>query len=100
EVYSDVAWFVLACDLPYVDTETINTLVRCRNPQAIATAYEHPEDRLPEPLCTIYEPKCKTLLGSLANQGYFSPRRALIHGDVLIVRPANPQALVSVNKPA
>ena len=36
--YPDVAWLVLACDLPLLDRETLTILVTARNPGKAATS--------------------------------------------------------------
>ncbi len=50
------AWLVVACDLPFVDSATLGSLIAHRDPQRIATAYRSSHDGLPEPLCAIWEP--------------------------------------------
>jgi molybdopterin-guanine dinucleotide biosynthesis protein A len=93
------AWLVLACDLPFVTEETLDTLVRCRNPFRLATAYVSAHDGLPEPLCAIYEPKSvHRLLGFLA-RGYQCPRKVLINSDTQLIEPPEQGELDNVNHP-
>src|SRR5262249_14479334 len=56
EKYPNVAWLVVACDLPFLDHGTLSTLLAARQTQRLATAYRSSHDVLPEPLCAIYEP--------------------------------------------
>ncbi len=56
-----VAWLVLACDLPFVDEDTLRHLAAARDPSRVATAYRSTHDGLPEPLCAIFEPKSRAL---------------------------------------
>jgi molybdopterin-guanine dinucleotide biosynthesis protein A len=64
EQYPNVAWLVLACDLPYLDAATLEHLLRARDPARDATAYTSSHDGLPEPLCAIYEPSSREKLAS------------------------------------
>ena len=50
------AWLVVACDLPFLNTGTLQHLLRSRDLDYLATAYRSAHDGLPEPLCAIYEP--------------------------------------------
>lgn len=95
---SEVAWLVLACDLPYVDHETIAGLVQSRNAAKDATAYHH-EDQVIEPLCTIYEPRCRTLLLETYAQCCFSPLKALFGAKIDVLAPADPKHLINANFP-
>ena len=52
----NVAWLVLACDLPFLSDAALSQLLRERDPAAVATAYRSTHDGLPEPLCAIWEP--------------------------------------------
>ena len=50
---ADVAWLVIACDLPFLDAQTLDTLLLARDPGFDATAFRSSHDGLPEPLCAI-----------------------------------------------
>ncbi len=99
------AWFVLSCDLPFIETEDLRQLVGERDPLNLATAFcsqngSRPEetDYLPEPLIAIYEPKARTrLLGGLM-RGVGSPRSLLSLGGTKLVAPIRKRALFNANK--
>ena len=55
--HKNAVWFVLAIDLPFVKQQTLEYLLENRDKEKLATAYRSSHDDLPEPLCTIYEPK-------------------------------------------
>src|SRR5690348_13469845 len=57
--HPEAAWLVLACDLPLLDQQTLEHLLRSRHPEREATAYRSSHDGLPEPLCAIYEPSSR-----------------------------------------
>jgi molybdopterin-guanine dinucleotide biosynthesis protein A len=75
---ADVSWFVIACDLPFLDRRTLSVLVSQRDREDRAVyAYASAHDGLPEPLCAIYEPVfAETLRRNLAKHHY-CPRRIL-----------------------
>ncbi len=79
------AWLVLATDLPFVNDEIIQLLLRHRNPKKIATSIKGKSKDFVEPLITIYEPKAYPVLLSYLAQGYSCPRKVLINSDVEII---------------
>lgn len=81
----DVAWLVLATDLPFVTDEVIQLLLKHRNPSKAATTIKGKNKDFPEPLITIWEPKSYQLLLNYLAQGYSCPRKVLINSDVEIV---------------
>lgn len=95
----DKAWLVVACDLPLLDKNSLEFLIQSRDPEKAATTYESPFDGLPEPLITIWEPKSYPLLLNFLGTGKTCPRKVLINSDTLILKPANPDALMNVNTP-
>lgn len=99
ETNADVAWLVVACDLPLIDDATIEYLVKHRDTTKAATTYKSPHDGLPEPLITIWEPYGREILWSYKVEGYNCPRKALINSDTLILEPLNADALINTNTP-
>jgi molybdopterin-guanine dinucleotide biosynthesis protein A len=97
--YPDVAWLVLACDLPFLDGGTLEHLLRARMPHRQATAYRSSHDGLPEPLCAIYEPSSRTEIAAYVASGKQCPRKFLLKGDVQLIDEPNPRALENVNTP-
>jgi molybdopterin-guanine dinucleotide biosynthesis protein A len=97
--HAEAAWLVLACDLPFVDEETLATLVRSRAPERMATAFRSSSDGLPEPLCAIYEPASRGALKRYVAAGRSCPRKFLIESDARLLEQPNPRALDNVNTP-
>lgn len=95
----DSAWLVIACDMPLLDKEALDFLVRSRDPEKSATAYESPLDGGPEPLAAIWEPKSYPLLMDFIKSGSHSPRKFLMNNDILMLKSKNPQVLRNVNTP-
>jgi molybdopterin-guanine dinucleotide biosynthesis protein A len=81
----DVAWLVIATDLPFVNDDVIQKLLQHRNPSKAATTIKGKNKQFPEPLITIWEPKSYTLLLNYLAQGYSCPRKVLINSDIEIV---------------
>ena len=99
EAHPDVAWLVVACDLPLMNTITLQYLVANRNPNTIATTFQSPHDGLPEPLVTIWEKKSYPLLLEKMNEGQKCPRKVLINNDITLLTAPDPEALLNTNTP-
>ncbi|HEU4780448.1 MAG TPA: NTP transferase domain-containing protein [Steroidobacteraceae bacterium] len=95
--YPDAAWLVLACDLPFLDGPTLDTLLLARDPNFDATAYRSSHDGLPEPLCAIYEPRARPALAAQIAAGRNCPRKFLINAYTQLLDQPNPRALDNVN---
>ncbi|MET2986584.1 NTP transferase domain-containing protein [Aureibaculum conchae] len=92
------AWLVLATDLPFVNDDIIQLLLKNRNPKKIATAIKGKGKAFVEPLITIYEPKAYPILLSYLAQGYSCPRKVLINSEVEIVE-VNDDLIRNINTP-
>ena len=97
--HPEVAWLVLACDLPFVSDAAIEELLRRRDPSALATAYKSAHDGLPEPLCAIWEPAAAPPLAESQAAGGHCPRKFLIRHGAPLIDPPDPRALDNVNTP-
>ncbi|MFI4889105.1 MAG: NTP transferase domain-containing protein [Steroidobacterales bacterium] len=95
----DVAWLVVACDLPFLSDAVVEHLIRARDPNRTATAYRSTHDGLPEPLCAIFEPAAAAGLAAAQAEGRDCPRKFLINADVSLVEAFDPRALDNVNTP-
>jgi molybdopterin-guanine dinucleotide biosynthesis protein A len=97
--FPQVAWLVLACDLPFLDEGTLTTLISARDPHRLATAFRSSHDVLPDPLCAIYEPASREAILAHIASGKNCPRKFLINSDVQLLDEPNPHALDNVNTP-
>lgn len=93
----DAAWLTVACDLPLLTLQTLTTLVSNRDFSKLATTYYDSEERFPEPLITIWEPRAYPLLLQYLALGYSCPRKVLINADIKIIRAPNPAEFKNVN---
>lgn len=92
-------WLVVACDLPYLNTETLQKLINeyQRQPGEL-TAYKSTHDGLPEPLCAIYPSGKDQELLELAHQlGKFCPRKLLIQKQARLIQQDDPRSLENIN---
>ena len=95
--HPQVAWLVLACDLPFLDARTLDTLLAARDVTRDATAFKSSHDELPEPLCAIYEPSARASLDAYMTGGRNCPRKFLIGASSRLLDQPNPRALDNVN---
>ena len=91
------AWLVLACDLPFLDAATLDTLLGARAPDLDATAFRSSHDGLPEPLCAIYEPRAGAGLAAHIASGRNCPRKFLLNANIRLLDQPNARALDNVN---
>ena len=101
--YPDVAWLVLACDLPFLSDAAIAQLLRERNSAGLAvglaTVYKSAHDGLPEPLCAIWEPGAAKALAGYQAGGGVCPRKFLIKQGARLLELPDARALDNVNTP-
>jgi len=95
--HPEAAWLVLACDMPFLDAHTLETLIAGRDPTGDATAYRSSHDGLPEPLCAIYEPRAAVSIAAHVAAGKNCPRKFLINARTRLLDQPHPRALDNVN---
>ncbi len=95
----NAAWLVIACDLPLLEKEQIQTLLKARSPGRLATAYQLASQRFPEPLIAIYEPKAYQRLLQFLSMGYACPRKVLINSDVNKLVTKDERPFMNANTP-
>lgn len=91
------AWLVVACDLPFLNEQTLRYLVEHRDVHKLATAFKSNHDGLPEPLCTIWEPAAREPVLAYLAAGKQCPRKFLINADTLLLDLPDDRALDNVN---
>ena len=96
--YPDVAWLVLACDLPLMDLDALKELISQRDSVKVATAFALKENPLPEPLCAIWEPQAlQQSIEYLKSGNGTCPRKYLINHDTKLVFPKFENVLLNAN---
>jgi len=99
EYDSRKAWLVLACDMPFIEAETLAFLVKNRNQDDLATVFCNPETKLPEPLVGIWEPALYSIIRHAFLQNQYSPTRILTNSKVNLLECPKPKWLLNVNTP-
>jgi molybdenum cofactor guanylyltransferase len=94
---STCAWWVIACDLPYVDADALSFLLSQRDITKEATFYYDPETLFPEPLLTIFEPSIYPELLKAYQSGLTSLNRILLNCKGKRVKPADVRIIRSLN---
>ena len=98
EQYPEVAWLVVACDMPLLNAQALEHLIAARDPEKYATAYALQGSTLPEPLCAIWEPKALNQAKAYLEAGNGTcPRKYLINSDIKLVHPGNDRVLFNAN---
>lgn len=95
----DVAWLVVACDLPFLSLKSLRALIDARDRAKVATAYQNPDDHLPEPLIAIYEPRSREGLLEAVRNGQNCPRKFLLQSDCKFILPETPDIIANINTP-
>ena len=97
--YPGASWIVMACDLPFVTSETIHYLIERRKSELSATAYISATDQLPEPLCAIWEGHFLPDILALLKEGVKCPRKILIKSNIQLLTQQHQNWLINVNDP-
>jgi molybdopterin-guanine dinucleotide biosynthesis protein A len=98
EKHPNVAWLILACDLPLIDIPSLKELIKARDITKVATSFALKENPLPEPLCAIWEAEGLTAsLAYMNTQQGSCPRKFLINNDVALVFPKDEKVLLNAN---
>ncbi|MES2795933.1 MAG: NTP transferase domain-containing protein [Bacteroidota bacterium] len=95
--HPNAAWLVVACDMPFINENTLKKLVANRNSSKIATAFQSPNEEFPEPLITIWEPRAYPKLLTMLAYGYDCPRKTLINSDIELIKVDDPAELQNIN---
>jgi molybdenum cofactor guanylyltransferase len=95
----DASWLIIAVDMPYVNTFTLQSLTSVSVENKIATCFYNPETQQPEPLLTLWEPGAYPLLLAFTAQGNISPREFLKTHNVNLIQPPDGKMLLNFNSP-
>ncbi len=96
--FPSAAWFVVACDLPFVDERTVSHLIARRSMTAHVTAYIDREGWI-QPVCAIWEPRALERLQRRVRSGRFGLYRSIVGGPIHTVPANHPFELCDVDTP-
>ncbi|MDH7460800.1 NTP transferase domain-containing protein [Chitinophagaceae bacterium 26-R-25] len=99
KTFPDVAWLLIACDLPLLTNRSLKSLVAHRNHEKIATTFIGPENHLPEPVITIWETAGIELLRKRVAQGFNSLQHVLEDNDIELLQNEFPNEQINANTP-
>ncbi len=97
--HPEASWLVLACDLPYISKENLESLIKGRNYFKKATCFKNPEKGWPEPLCTIYEPSSIKAFHQYLSLGIICPRKVLMNMPHELLVANSDLTLQNINTP-
>ena len=96
--FPDVAWFVIACDLPLLTPAAVGALAEVRRADRDATGYRNPRHGFAEPLCAIWEPATLAAFQRrLAAQELDSPRDMLAQVRTELIAAPEARLLENLN---
>lgn len=96
--YPEVAWLVLACDMPLINETSLEEMIDQRNHEAMATAYSLKDNPLPEPLFAIWEREALSAAIPYLEAGAGScPRKFLIRNNAHLIFPKEEHVLMNAN---
>jgi len=96
----NVAYLVLACDLPFINKDSLIKLIEARVASKFATSYQLQNQEFPEPLLSIYEPKIYQRMMRFLTLGYACPRKVLINSDIQKVILKDDKIAFNANTPS
>jgi len=92
-------WLVIACDLPLLQQEDLQSLVDHHADTKDATCFLNPLDDHPEPLCALYSPSAAAKLATVLEKNQRCARRFLASLDRTDLNPSDPRTLLNLNRP-
>lgn len=96
--FPDKSWLVLAIDLPFVNYDCLDYLIKNRSYSHDATAYKSSSDGLPEPLCAIWEAKALDSIKEFVRNKK-CPRKYLINHNTKLLDLPDKKFLDNINSP-
>lgn len=96
---SNVAWLVVAADMPMINKDVLQFLSDHRDPSKVATCFTDSEGTEPEPLLSIWEPRCYEALKIFFEEGKISPRSFLKTHDIKLLTAYSKEIGLNINTP-
>ncbi|MEN8784979.1 MAG: NTP transferase domain-containing protein [Akkermansiaceae bacterium] len=93
------SWLVIACDLPMIQGEDLQSLVDQSDSSKDVACFLNPLDDHPEPLCALYSPSAAGKLAEVLEKNQRCARRFLASLDRVDLIPSDLRALLNLNRP-
>src|SRR5690606_32391467 len=97
--HPDCAWLVVAIDMPFIDSVSIDYLLQQRKAKKVATCFYDSDSQWPEPLYSVWEPVANPLLAEFYKRGNISPRDFIRQHDVNSIPSPDRKILMNINTP-
>lgn len=97
--HREATWVSAHCDLPFLDEETLETLIAARDPSRAATAFRDPHNGTPLPQLVLWENQHKDTLLQLAKKGVHGIDEILAKVDPQLIEAPDPRKLDTIHSP-
>ena len=87
----------LACDMPFIDSDDIKTLIEKRHKNHICTTFFNPTEQIYEPLLSIWESTSLPLLKTYFENGNRSLQKFLHQQNIPKTNMPNPENFKNIN---
>jgi molybdopterin-guanine dinucleotide biosynthesis protein A len=95
--FRDRAFLVVACDMPFINEEAIQTLITNRDHTGFATCFANSERGWNEPLFAIWEPRSRMVLWNALGNDFSCPRKLLSQMRVKSIATERQEWLINAN---
>jgi cyclic pyranopterin phosphate synthase len=95
--HPDANWIIVACDLIYFNSHTVETLLSNYDKSSVATAFKNSEKAFPEPLCALYTPQAKDVFMKAAADDITCPVKILKNSNVNLIDQTTGINLANIN---
>ena len=97
KAHPEAAWLVVACDMPFIDSLSVQELIEQRDPFKVATCFYNRNKGWREPLFSIYEPKAAQIMGQYLAMNVLCPRSLVKNANVKEALPTDSKVLDNIN---
>jgi len=98
--HPEANWMVLACDLPYINEDTIKELIYHYDSHKAAIAFKNKDKDFAEPLCTLYTPLAHPVFENANRSEIYCPVKILRDMDLIKLDQCGSINLANINTPS
>lgn len=100
EKHPEGNWLIVACDLAFVNEQTIKDLLNHYDKDKFAVAYKNRDKDFFEPLCTLYTPKAKEVFIQALENDIKCPVKIIKNQDIIGLTQSKTINLANINTPS